>query len=87
MSLSIGSSMASLYTQQLLTSRSNQASPGSSSANMQDTYTPSLAPQSSTDTLIHQMKSELQVQVDTAVTAQQDATMSSVMAIFGISNS
>ena len=84
MSLSIGSNMASLYTQQLLTSRSNQTSPGSSLPNMEDTYTPSLASQSSTESITHRMKSELQVQVDTAVAAQQDATTSSVMAMFGI---
>ena len=84
MSLSIGSNLASLYTQQLLTSRSNQASPGSSLPNMEDTYTPSQASQSSTESITHLMKGELQVQADSAVSAQQDATTSSVMAMFGI---
>jgi len=84
MSLSIASSLPSLYTQQLLSSRSTQASPGSSLPNMEDTYTQSLASQSSTDTLTHQMKNALQVQVGTALASQQDATMSAVMAMFGI---
>lgn len=84
MSLSIGSDLSSLYTQQLLTSRSPQRSPASSLPNMEDTYTPSLESQSSTDTLIHQMKSALQVQVDTTVAAHQDETTASVMAMFGI---
>jgi hypothetical protein len=51
---------------------------------MEDTYTQSLASQSSTDTLTHQMKNALQVQVGTALASQQDATMSAVMAMFGI---
>jgi hypothetical protein len=84
MSLSIGSSLPSLYTQQILSSNSSQSSTGSSVSNMEDTYTPSLASQSSTETLTHQMKNALQVQVDTAVASQKDATISSVMAMFGI---
>jgi hypothetical protein len=85
MSLSIGSNLPSLYTQQpLSSSSSSQASSGSSPSNMDDTYTPSSEAWNATESAIHHMDNVISVQVDTALSAQSDGAISNVMAMFGI---
>lgn len=87
MSLSISSSLPSLLEQQSLIASGNRNSTGSSVSNMDDTYTPSSASNSSwsaTESAIHQAKNEIQVNVGTALAAQKDTSISNVLDIFGI---
>jgi hypothetical protein len=87
MSLSISSNLSSLFVQQSLISSSNQSSSNSSSPNMDDTYTPSSDSNSywnATESAIHQLDNEIQVNVSTALSAQSDASVSNVLAMFGI---
>jgi hypothetical protein len=87
MSLSISSSLPSLFVQQSLTSSGNQSSSESSVSNMDDTYTPSSDSNSywnATESAIHQVDKEVQVNVSTALSAQSDTAVSNVLDMFGI---
>jgi hypothetical protein len=87
MSLSIGSSLPSLLEQQSLISSTNRSSSQPSAASMDDTYTPSSASDSSfnaTESAMHQMNNELQVNVSTALSGQSGAALSNVYNMFGI---
>ncbi len=87
MSLSISSSLPSLLEQQSLISSSNRSSSASSVPSMEDTYTPRSAANSllsATESAIHQAKNEVQVNVSTALSAQSDTTISTVLNMFGI---
>jgi hypothetical protein len=84
MSLSISSSLPSLLEQQSLVASSSRSSSSASAANLDDTYTPSADLSSSTASAIHQAKNEISVNVDTALSAQKDSAISTVLSIFGI---
>ena len=84
MSLSISSSIPSLLEQQSLVAGSSRSSSSSSAANLEDTYTPSADAAAPPASAIYQAKNEISVNVDTALSAQKDSTISTVLSIFGI---
>ncbi len=84
MSLSISSSVSSLYVQQSVASSSSQGSSASPSPSGDDTYTPNSQAYNATKSAIHQYDNEVSVNVSSAVTAQTDASISNVMSMYGI---